>query len=129
MKPTRKSNALEWLRRRARALGGVEEKVAWGHPTFRAGGRIIAAFEIVKGRPSIAVLADRDEQEVLLQTPDFFKTPYAGRWGWVSAWVDAPARWDILESLLAEAHRCATGKASNARRDGRKPASRRPRRS
>jgi predicted DNA-binding protein (MmcQ/YjbR family) len=107
MKPTRKTDALGWLRRQCRALVGVEEKVAWGHPVFHANGRTIAAFEVVHGRPSIAVLAERDRQEILVEHFCFFRTPYSGRYGWVSAWVDVPAPWDLIGSLLAEAHASA----------------------
>lgn len=110
VKRTKKRDPLGWLRRQCRALDGVEERIAWGHPTFRAGGRIIAAFEVVRGRPSIAVLADRDRQEVLIDRFGFFKTPYAGRFGWVSAWVDEPARWDLIADLLEDAYKSAATK-------------------
>jgi predicted DNA-binding protein (MmcQ/YjbR family) len=114
MKATRKTNALAWLRRECHALIGTEEKIAWGHPTFHVGGHTIAAFEVFHGRPSIAVWADRDRQEFLLEHFGFFKTPYSGRYGWVSAWVDAPAPWGLIRSLLAEAYTCAVARPRRA---------------
>ena len=114
MEVTRKTNALEWLRRECRVLTGIEEKIAWGHPTFHVGGRTIAAFEVFQGRPSIAVLADPDRQEFLVEHFGLFKTPYCGRHGWVSAWVDVPAPWALIQSLLAEAHKCAAARPRRA---------------
>ena len=107
MEATRKTNALAWLRRECRGLAGIEEKIAWGHPTFHVGGHTIAAFEIFHGRPSIAILADPDRQDFLVEQFGLFKTPYSGRYGWVSAWVDIPAPWTLIRSLLAAAHKCA----------------------
>jgi predicted DNA-binding protein (MmcQ/YjbR family) len=104
MKATRKANALAWLRRECCALKDVEEKTAWGHPNFHVGGHTIATFEVFRGRPSIAILAERDSQDFLIKRFGLFKTPYSGRYGWVSAWVDAPAPWTLIRSLLKEAH-------------------------
>jgi predicted DNA-binding protein (MmcQ/YjbR family) len=101
---TRKANALAWLRRECRALTHVEEKTAWGHPNFHVGGHTIATFEVFRGRPSIAVLAERDSQDFLIKQFGLFKTPYSGRYGWVSAWVDVPAPWALIHSLLTEAY-------------------------
>jgi len=112
MKPTRKADSLAWLRRQCRALAGTKEKLAWGHPTFHVGGRTIAAFEVFHGRPSIAALAEPDRQEFLVEHFGLFKTPYSGRFGWVSAWVDVPVPWDVSVSLLTEAHALAVARPS-----------------
>jgi len=104
MKATRKTNALAWLRRECRSFADVKEKIAWGHPAFHVGGRTIAAFETFHGRPSIAVLTNREYQEFLVKQFGLFKTPYSGRYGWISAWVDVPAPWTLIHSLLAEAY-------------------------
>jgi predicted DNA-binding protein (MmcQ/YjbR family) len=119
LKPTKKSDPLGWLRKRCEALGGIEERPAWGHPTFRAGTTTIAAFETFHGRPSIAVLADRERQDVLITKFGLFKTPYAGKSGWVSAWVDQPVQWDLLADLLTDAHRAATAPRPKKPRRGR----------
>ena len=114
-KKRRVREPLEWLRRRALALPGTVEAEAWGHPNFKAGGRTVAAFEIWKGRPSIALLADPEEQDVLIARFGFFRTPYAGKRGWASVWVDEPAAWDVIEELLRRAHRRACEKPRTSR--------------
>lgn len=124
MKATRKANALAWLRRECRALTDVEEKTAWGHPNFHVGGRTIATFEVVRGRPSIAILAARDSQDFLIKQFGLFKTPYSGRYGWVSAWVDTPAPWTLIRSLLKEAQeRASTESRSVTSTTGKRPGS------
>jgi len=99
---------LEWLRKTCRALPGAVEVEAWGHPNFKADGRAFAAFEFWKGRPSIALLAGAEKQELLVERFGFFRTPYAGKRGWVSAWVDEPAPFELMKSLLRDAHQRAT---------------------
>ena len=96
---------LSWLRKRCAALPGTAEVVAWGHPNFRVEGRTFAVFEIYKGRPCIAVSADPEEQSFLIERFGFFRTPYVGNRGWVSAWVDQPAPFRLLRDLIAQAHR------------------------
>ena len=100
----KKLDPLSWIRRLCRTLPGTVEVEAWGHPNFRVGGRTFAVFEIYKGRPCIAVSADREEQSFLVERFGFFKTPYIGNQGWVSAWVDQPAPFRIMRDLIAQAH-------------------------
>jgi predicted DNA-binding protein (MmcQ/YjbR family) len=99
---------LSRLRALCDGLSGAEEVAAWGHPTFRAGGRTFAAYEAWKGRPSIAIRMDPGEQELLVANFGFFRTPYAGKQGWASIWADGPLPWDLLEDLLRKAHLAAT---------------------
>jgi predicted DNA-binding protein (MmcQ/YjbR family) len=68
------------------------------------GGRTFAAFEVYRGRPSIAVMAGVADQAILLDQFGFYQTPYLGKRGWVNAWVDAPVPWELLGDLLAKAH-------------------------
>ena len=96
---------LTWLRAICEALPGVEEVVAWGHPNFRVVGRTFVVFEIYKGRPSIAVKAELEEQDFLVEKFGLYKTPYTGKQGWVSAWVDEPFSLDVLRDLITNAHR------------------------
>ena len=96
---------LGWIRRVCEALPGTAEVEAWGHPNFRVAGRTFAVFEIYKGRPCIAISADPEEQSFLVDRFGFFKTPYVGNRGWVSAWVDQPAPFLLMRDLIAEAHR------------------------
>jgi predicted DNA-binding protein (MmcQ/YjbR family) len=93
-----------WLRTLCGTLPEVEEVVAWGHPNFRTAGGTFAVFEVYRGRPSIAVKAELADQEILVEQFGFFRTPYAGKRGWVSAWVDEAAPWDLLQDLITKAH-------------------------
>lgn len=103
----RKRDPLSWIRRQCMALPGVVEVEAWGHPNFRVAGRTFAVFEIYKGRPCIAISADPEEQSFLIERFGFFKTPYVGNRGWVSAWVDQPAPFRLMGDLIAQARRRA----------------------
>jgi len=94
-----------WMRRVCGGLPGVMEVEAWGHPTFRLGGRTFAAVELYKKRPCFAISAEVDEQEVLIRRFGFFKSPYVGNRGWVSIWVDEPVPAGIIKDLLKRAHR------------------------
>jgi predicted DNA-binding protein (MmcQ/YjbR family) len=96
---------LRWIRRLCMALPRTAEAEAWGHPNFRISGRTFAVFEIYKGRPCIAISADPEEQSFLVERFGFFKTPYVGNRGWISAWVDQPAPFRLMGDLIAQAHR------------------------
>ena len=101
------------------------ETASWGHPNFRAGKRIFSAFEIIKGRPSIAFRLDPDQISLLLRRKNFFTTPY-GQARWVSLWVDRSVDWRLVARLLERSYRvvankrmitaCAPRRASGARR-------------
>ena len=101
----KESNPLSWIRRLCMALPGTAEVEAWGHPNFQVSGRTFAVFEIYKGRPCIAISADLEEQSFLVERFGFFKTPYVGNRGWISAWVDQPAPFRLMRDLIAAAHR------------------------
>src|SRR5215470_5794799 len=102
--PRRIPDPVEWIRRICRRLPGTLEVEAWGHPTFRVAGRTFAAVEHYKRRPCIAISADLDEQDFLIEYFGFFKTPYVGSRGWVSVWVDEPAPVGMMADLLKRAH-------------------------
>jgi predicted DNA-binding protein (MmcQ/YjbR family) len=80
------------------------ETASWGHPNFRAGKRTFAAFEIWKGRPSIAFRVDAATAAVLLRRKNFFATPY-GQTRWVSVWVDGRVDWRFVAKLLDRSYR------------------------
>ena len=87
------------LRALCLAFPESSETDSWGHPNFRAGKRTFAAFEIWKGRPSIAFRVDAAEAAVLLKKKNFFATPY-GQTRWVSVWVDGRVDWKLVGRLL-----------------------------
>jgi predicted DNA-binding protein (MmcQ/YjbR family) len=93
------------LRSLCLAFPESSERASWGHPNFRAGQRTFAAFEIWKGRPSIAFRVEKEAAAALLKKKQFFATPY-GQTRWVSMWVDAgPVDWRLVAKLLDRSYR------------------------
>jgi predicted DNA-binding protein (MmcQ/YjbR family) len=97
------------LRALSLAFPGTSEAASWGHPNFRAGRRTFSAFEIVKGRPSIAFRLDAVDADLLLRRKNFFATPY-GRGRWVSVWVDGRVDWRVVARLLDRSYRTVASK-------------------
>jgi predicted DNA-binding protein (MmcQ/YjbR family) len=104
-KPVRKS-VLDRIRSICHAFPEFVEVEAWGHPTFRAGKKMFAAFggESPDG-PTLGLNVGFDRQEELLEDPRFFPTPYAAHRGWVSLKIDADTDWDEIKVLLLEAYK------------------------
>ena len=92
------------LRALCLAFPETSEVSSWGHPNFRAGRRTFSAFEIVKGRPSIAFRLDGVDANQLLRKKNFFATPY-GQGRWVSVWVDGRVDWRVVARLLDRSYR------------------------
>jgi predicted DNA-binding protein (MmcQ/YjbR family) len=87
------------------ALPESKEVMAWGHPTFRAGKRMFAAFGEREGEFSLGLKVGFERQDELLRDPRFFPTPYAARQGWVSLRIDDETDWDEVQKLLHHAYR------------------------
>lgn len=96
--------ALTRLRRICLAFPEVTETASWGHPNFRAGKKVFVAYEMVKGRPSIAFRLNPTDIELLLARKNFFETPY-GRGQWVSVWADRALSWGRVERLAERSYR------------------------
>jgi predicted DNA-binding protein (MmcQ/YjbR family) len=108
---------LSRLREVCLAWPETSETASWGHPNFRAGTKVFAAYEHVGGRPSIAIkVAARDAARLLAQ-PQFFSTPY-GRGQWVSTWIDGPIDWRLLTTLLEKSYRSVALKRMIAALEG-----------
>src|ERR1700686_413731 len=95
---------LQRLRTLCAAFPETSESSSWGHPNFRAGKRTFATFELVDGRPSIALRLDEPGVHLLLRRKQFFPTPY-GRRQWVSIWADVPLNWRFVADLLERSYR------------------------
>jgi len=87
----------------------VTEKTAWGHPTFRAGKKMFVAFEMIKGRPTIAFKIPTRRATRFLGRSEYFASPY-GRNEWVSIHVDGEVDWDAVEALIEESYRSVATK-------------------
>jgi predicted DNA-binding protein (MmcQ/YjbR family) len=97
---------LQKLRSICLALPEAREVEAWGHPTFRAGKKMFAAFGELEGVRSLGLNLGFDRQEHLLKDDRFFPTPYAARLGWVSLRFDRKVMdWHEIRALLLEAYR------------------------
>ena len=104
----RYEKALKQVRRLCLSLPEACEVEAWGHPTFRAGKKLFAAFgEDVEGMKglTIGLKVGFDRQEELLKDGRFFPTPYAAHQGWVSLRLDDKTDWDEVGGLVREAYR------------------------
>jgi predicted DNA-binding protein (MmcQ/YjbR family) len=87
------------------ALPEAGEVEAWGHPTFRAGKKMFAAFGADAGAPTLGLKVGHKRQEQLLRDDRFYPTPYAAHQGWVSLRLDGKADWDEVGALVREAYR------------------------
>lgn len=96
--------ALERLRALCLALPETSEKLAWGHPNFKAGKRTFVAWENLRGKPSIAFHVGADGVDVLGREAGFFSTPY-GQGRWISLWVKARPNWRQISGLVERAYR------------------------
>ena len=97
--------ALKQVRAICLALPEACEVEAWGHPTFRAGKKMFAAFGGEGNDMSLGLKVGFDRQEELLQDDRFFPTPYAAHQGWVSLWINDKTDWDEVAGLVREAYR------------------------
>jgi predicted DNA-binding protein (MmcQ/YjbR family) len=105
MSTKRYEKALQQVRSLCLGLPEAAEVEAWGHPTFRAGKKMFAAFGEYEGEMSLGLKMSFDRQDELLEDDRFFPTPYAARLGWVSLRIDDNTHWNEVKALLREAYR------------------------
>lgn len=96
-------------RRLCLAFPETAETASWGHPNFRAGKKTFCAFEMIAGRPSIALRLSSTDVDLALGRKHFFATPY-GRGRWASVWVDAAIDWKLIARLLDRSYRGVANK-------------------
>ena len=105
MKAKGYEQALRRVRALCLALPETREVEAWGHPTFRAGRKMFAAFGQGEEGLTIGLKVGFERQDELLQDDRFFPTPYAARQGWVSLRLGARMDWQEVAGLVTEAYR------------------------
>lgn len=93
------------LREICLALPDAHEVRTWGHPTFQAGKKSFAVLEEYKGHLCICFKATLALQQLLVEDPRFFKTPYIGNQGWVSMIADRPPKWAEVKQLVVESYK------------------------
>jgi predicted DNA-binding protein (MmcQ/YjbR family) len=97
--------ALKKVRSVCLDLPEATEVKAWGHPTFRAGKKMFAAFGQDGEGLTIGLKMSFARQDELLEDDRFYPTPYAAHQGWVSLRIDGKTDWDEVSDLVREAYR------------------------
>ena len=98
--PITEEEVLRRLREICLALPEVHETTTFGHPTFQVKGKTFVVLEEYKGELSICVSVGKLSQDLFLQDPRFYRTPYIGHRGWVSLKVhSAPLNWREIKEL------------------------------
>src|SRR4029453_14699067 len=92
------------------ALPETTEKLAWGEPTWRVGGRLFAQLAAHHPGPDPLARwlpAALGEQEAMLFTNParFFRPPYVGPRGWVGVRIDRRPNWTQVATLAEKAYR------------------------
>jgi hypothetical protein len=105
------ADPIERLRRICLALPEATEKLAWGEPTWRVGGKLFAQLDNHHhGAEHLAVWlpAPLGEQEVMVSADPqrYFRPPYVGSRGWIGVRIDGRPSWKMVETLVEQAYRC-----------------------
>jgi predicted DNA-binding protein (MmcQ/YjbR family) len=120
---------LDRLRRLCLALPDSCETPTWGHPNFRAGKKIFAAFHADSaGSPCIWLKLGPFASDITRGDPRFSPSRHgAHRWGGLRA--DLPLDWELVRELVRGSYRLTAAKALVRELDGPegKPRSRRAR--
>jgi predicted DNA-binding protein (MmcQ/YjbR family) len=100
------ASVLERVRALCMDLPEATETRTFGNPTFQVTGKTFCVLETYRGEFSIAVKVGKGEQAQFLQDPRFFRTPYVGRYGWVSLKCSAaPIDWNEVQALMEASYR------------------------
>ncbi|MBC8167078.1 MAG: MmcQ/YjbR family DNA-binding protein [Bryobacteraceae bacterium] len=100
------TSVLERVRALCMALPEATETRTFGNPTFQVTGKTFCVLETYRGEFSIAVKVGKSEQSTFLADERFFRTPYVGRYGWVSLKCGAAAiDWDEVQGLVESSYR------------------------
>lgn len=100
----KEEQVLEKLRAICLALPEAHETKTWGHPTFKAGAKTFAVLEWYNGHLCICFKATLPLQQLLIEDPRYFNTPYIGNQGWVSLIADHRPNWRDVRRLVTESH-------------------------
>ena len=94
-------SVLERVRALCLALPEATETRTFGNPAFQITGKSFCVLETYRGEYSISVKVGKGAQSRFLSDQRFYRTPYVGRYGWVSLRVDAaPLNWNEVQDLI-----------------------------
>lgn len=107
---------LSRLRKICLSLRDTTEVIAWGHPTFRVGGKIFVGYghktvetlgviNREQTRPTIGVKVGKDMQKELLRDTRFAYADYVGRFGWVTLTLSGKIDWNEIAGLVLTSYR------------------------
>lgn len=113
--------ALALVRRLCLALPDAEEKIAWGEPTFRVGGRLFAMFandHHGDGRIALWCNAPQGAQRDIVASDEehFFVPPYVGPGGWIGMRLDRKLSEKAMAAVIAQAYETTRAKLKGKRR-------------
>lgn len=114
---SQEQKVLAKLREICLALPEVQEVKTWGHPTFQVAKKNFAVLEQYKGNLCICFKATVPLQQLLIEDPRFFKSPYIGNQGWVSLIADKTPKWSEVSQLVRESYRLVKTKTSRQLRE------------
>ena len=108
-------SALERVRKICLALPDTTEKIAWGEPTFRVGGRLFAMFandHHGDGRIALWCNAPEGAQRDLVASDEthFFVPPYVGVGGWVGMRLDKKLSEKTIAAVIVQAYETTRAK-------------------
>ena len=111
----KRKTPLDRVRELCLALPETTEKIAWGAPTWRVGGKLFVMFadhHHNDGRLAIWCNASDGAQEALVAAdPDvFFRPAYVGPSGWIGVQLDKGLDWKVVKDLIAEAWKASAPK-------------------
>jgi predicted DNA-binding protein (MmcQ/YjbR family) len=100
-----KESILKKLREVCLAWPETREVLTFGNPAFQAGKRTFAVLDEYRGESCIAFKVPLPLQQLLLEDPRFFQSPYGASQGWTCLKVSRHFEWKEVRSLLLESYR------------------------
>lgn len=107
--------ALPKVRRICLALPDTLETLTWGNPHFRVGDKIFCGYGEEDGKATIGFKMEMEDAAAMVERPGFWKAPYVGHKGWVSADAMAVKDWDEMAELILGSYRLIAPRKSLAK--------------
>lgn len=113
--------ALAQARKICLALPDTEEKIAWGEPTFRVGGRLFVMFannHHNDGRIALWCNAPEGAQRDIVASDEevFFVPPYVGVGGWIGMRLDRKLAEKAMAAVIVQAYETTRAKLKTKKR-------------